>query len=196
MSDRVAILGTSGRGQDARRMSKDTYDRMLTKARAVMTDQLRVDPHAMTLVSGGSAWAEHVAVQLFLDGTVAGLELHLPCPLKKGQFLDNSGRSQLSNPGRALNALHQRFGRLIGRDTIADIEKAIARGARVVEKHQGFYARNSAIAASVQSLIAFSWGRDDCPSSTGALDAWNKCAPGVRKVHVSLWKAPHVVHHE
>jgi hypothetical protein len=137
---------------------------------------------AIELVSGGAAWADHVAVRLFLDGKASSLTLHLPCPFVDGKYLDTGSNDWRTNPGQSANYYHQKFSQAMGCDTLADIQTAISKGANVVVG-AGFHQRNSQIAKS-DVLLAFTWAVGDTPSDGGTLDTWNKCkAP---KLHVQL----------
>lgn len=79
MSDTVtvAIIGTCGRTQGDR-LEPEIFDFMCRKARTTITDTLGLDPSIVELVSGGAAWADHVAVQLSNEEIVPNLTLHLP----------------------------------------------------------------------------------------------------------------------
>lgn len=88
--------------------------------------------------------------------------------------------------GHVLNSYHAKFGKVIGRDTLADIQAAIARGAAVSASYKGFHARNKGIATSCNRLIAFTWGEGPVPGSSGTLDTWKKCPARVQRLHISL----------
>jgi len=84
----VAIIGTAGRKEDASKMSAAVFERMVVHAETFLHNTCGLPNERVVLVSGGSAWADHVAVKLFLrqamdpDGQpYAGLHLHLPCPI-------------------------------------------------------------------------------------------------------------------
>jgi len=116
----VAIIGTAGRKEDARRMSKALFDRMVDHAAHQQRVVWKLPNDRVVLVSGGSAWADHVAVRLFLNEALdpdghpyAGLQLFLPCPFiltaATARALDNGSWQWQANPGRLLNSLHQAF---------------------------------------------------------------------------------------
>ena len=82
------------------------------------------------LVSGGAAWADHVAVTLALDGTVdpAALTLHLPAAFEDGRF-DADTRD-----GGTANHYHRLFYARSGIDGLAEIAEVLRRGARAAAR--------------------------------------------------------------
>lgn len=166
----VAVVGTAGRqGQP---LSSATLDRMVSAVEAqIAAWGLRLCD--VRLVSGGSAWADHAAVLVFLRHPECELLLHMPCAFR-GRFVDHG-------PGRLLNKYHQLQSSLTGVDSLAQIAEALERGARVTCS-DGFHARNSLVAQS-QFMVAMTFGHR-VPDTPGTLDTWRKCR-GVR-VHVSL----------
>jgi hypothetical protein len=111
-------------------------------------------PADVVLVSGGSSWADHVAILLFLDPELgfAGLELHLPC-----DFGDSAPRPRFDETrgacGARLNSLHRRFSSAVQRDTLRDLAAARARGAKFVVHPDGFLARNKVIARTANYAV-------------------------------------------
>jgi len=184
MSIRVSIIGTAGR--DTIPLTKDIYNAMIVRARQIIYDEFKLAEENVMLVSGGSAWSDHVAVTLWFKGnnTYRGLTLYLPCPFTNGQFVDNGKRGSIANPGPRLNQLHGQFSQAIGRNTLCDLTTVRALGGVLDETSNGFHARNTQVAKS-ELLIAFSWGTDpNMPEDGGTKDTWNKCRG--RKVHVPI----------
>ena len=106
----LAVIGFSGRKVKLQKLTPQTFQKMEAR---VMQER------PSKLVSGGSAWADHVAVSLFLQRKVEGLELHLPC-----QFADEF---DVKTPeGRILNGLHQHCSTILGVNTLSQLELAIA----------------------------------------------------------------------
>jgi len=155
---RVAIVGSAGRTDDGPRIAADPaiWERMLAKARTlVYRIRERGDRPAgdIQLVSGGAAFADHVAVRLFLDGDAGRLKLHLPGPF------DPEASGFGPNPTGDVAALlryHADFKRRCGVDVAADIRQAWRRGA-AIESHAGFAARNAAVAREADAMIAFTF---------------------------------------
>lgn len=84
----VSIIGTSGR-KDADKLTRASFNWMIARAiqyikdlapRDVPREKLHTWAHAnIDLVSGGSAWADHVVVHLWQRLWCRTLTLHLPC---------------------------------------------------------------------------------------------------------------------
>ncbi len=189
---RVAIIGTAGRTvEDAKRLSASLLNLMAQKAVEVMKDSFQLDCKSVTLVSGGSAWSDHVAVRLWLDDPegFAGLRLFLPCAFdaktsQHPQFVDTGGDWR-TNPGRALNTYHRQFSQKAGFSSLSDLVAVRALGAQFISTAKSFHERNSQVALAADYLIAFTWGPSETkPKDGGTLDTWNKCK-GV-KIHIPL----------
>ena len=168
------------------------FSAMCKKALGIISDQLQLSPSEVVLVSGGAAWGDHVAVSLYLrsitETPFSGLELHVPCawiPLNHA-YEDDGVADWRVNPGHLANGLQRVFGTAISRDTLSEIEAARNVGAVVIDSAKGFHARNSAIAAASDYLIAFT--SDDVePISGGTADTWNKFNRGSgRRFHINI----------
>lgn len=53
----VGIIGSAGRKADAKKMSKEIFYAMMSKAEAVITRDFKLDLGKVRLISGGAAWA-------------------------------------------------------------------------------------------------------------------------------------------
>jgi hypothetical protein len=143
---RIAIIGTAGRRSDAQRLTAAHFTSMVTTARLIIQYVLHLSPSQVRLVSGGSSYADHVAVKLYLESAMsdgsdaesesyAGLQLHLPAPFhvtttdthcgcvasahySHPHFLDNDHSSWNTNPGRVLNGYHSQFNAVMSRGTV------------------------------------------------------------------------------
>jgi|SRR6185369_13539530 len=176
--NKLSIVGSAGRQEDASKLSRQLFDDMVSRTSHVIQDW-KLDPAHVVLVSGGSAFADHVAVRLFLAGKFASLELHLPC-----EWDSKKQRFNESDPaGHTLNQLHMAFSKAVGLDSLSDLAKAHAAGAKFIA-WPGFHARNTQVAKS-SNLIAFTFASGKQPKSgSGTLDTWNKCVG--RKIHCPL----------
>lgn len=133
------------------------------------------------MVSGGSAWADHVAVKLFLEGEFAKLELHLPAKFDCSQNKFESNQS-----GSRLNSLHQIFSDKTQSDTLNELSRAISDPLTQTSIHDGFHNRNTLVANQCDYLIAFTFnGTNSVPKEGGTKDTWDKC-PHSNKMHLSL----------
>lgn len=119
----------------------------------------------ITLISGGSSWADHVAIQLFLEYQFSGLQLYLP-----SDFNINEKRYINTHEGRTLNALHQECKEKTGIDTLNELSVIMDKASITVQR--GFIKRNTLIARKCDYLIAFTFNDNVCEGVT--LDTWNK----------------------
>jgi hypothetical protein len=166
-SPAIAIIGTAGRGK----YQDPAADRTKLEARGIACFERMVDEASKVidcitgsgkyrLISGGAAYADHIAVVLFLQrrgGRCEGLTLHLPCPWETTRFRDTGGFDFRTNPGGTSNALHRNFARAMKRDSLAEIRAAILKGARMVVGN-GFFDRNSVVASEADYAIALTFG--------------------------------------
>ena len=172
----VAIIGTAGRDKD-KPMTTHLWERMVADAKQ------RVRPDD-TLVSGGAAWADHLAVRLYLDGDVKHLVLHLPAPFVDGKF-----QGERESAASAANYYHDMFRRNAGVDGLADLAAAVAKGAKVTEQpvakgYGAMFARNALVAKQADAVVAYTFGEGDTPADGGTKDTWDQ-VKGARQ-HVPL----------
>lgn len=186
-STKVSIIGTCGRSGPVERLSRALFNKMKVKALDIIEHSLRLPAKSVTLVSGGAAWADHVAVSLFLDGAVGALALHLPAALERTAnghaYVEKKGGHWSKNAGPSSNRYHKAFSRHMGYNTVDDLAVARAAGARV-EVYSGFHERNAVVARS-HYMIAFTWSDSDAPDDGGTKHTWSLAGEAVRR-HVSL----------
>ena len=53
----VSIIGSAGRRGDAKKMTRELYWNMVDKAQQVISENFKLEPRRVHLVSGGAAWA-------------------------------------------------------------------------------------------------------------------------------------------
>jgi hypothetical protein len=165
MDTTFAIVGTAGRKEDATRLSKNHYEAMCECARLLLKQFNESDYGVDTLVSGGAAWADHVAVKLFLNKEIPKLKLFLPCPfdMVKRQYdvapLNQHEVIRNYTTGENCNGKHARFTRKIGTNSLTEISLAIERGAEVIVG-KGFFARNALVAQS-DIILAMTFGEKE-----------------------------------
>lgn len=182
----ISIIGTAGRDK-INTYTPELFNKMIITAKYMMRNLTNI-----TLISGGAAWADHIAVCLYLEGFVSKLVLHLPCKWEnnKIRYFDTGEFNWRTNPGGTSNYYHSNFSRIIGRNSLLDINKAIEKGAEIVI-HDGFHLRNNPI-ANCDYMIAFTWSPTNIPAEGGTLDTWNKClfksegGTTLGKYHISL----------
>jgi hypothetical protein len=191
LKKRLGVIGTAGRRDDGPRLTKASFDRMCDIARAVIGTRRYTH-----LVSGGAAWADHVAVALALDGTVAprNLLLHLPARLV-GRTFDESSRD-----GGTANYYHRLFAQKTGIDSLGQILQTMTAGTEVRINTSGFIARNGDVARDADGLLAFTFGTGEPwrakvhgnvtaeaggVKDGGTSNTWSRCKAS-EKIHVAL----------
>eukprot|EP00301_Raphidiophrys_heterophryoidea_P017238 c2708_g1_i1.p1 GENE.c2708_g1_i1~~c2708_g1_i1.p1 ORF type:complete len:199 (+),score=43.31 c2708_g1_i1:44-640(+) len=185
----VSVIGTSGSNnkfQPTLTLSLEVFKAMEQRTKEVLKAN-NLNPSDVCLVSGGAAWADHVAVSLFLGGGFRGLILHLPTNFEKAkcQYEDNGHSHWAKNPGKLTNQRHMTFSRAIGKISLQQIALAMDQGA-IVKIHNGFREGDTAI-SKCDLLIAYSWAEGAAPGGGGTLDTWKKCTlPPAKKVYFSL----------
>lgn len=174
---RIAVIGTAGRDR-TKPMTKALWEWMLNSARERI-------PAGHHLVSGGAAWADHLAVMLYLEGHAEALTLHLPAPFNGVHFI-----GQERSSAGAANYYHQRFSKTIDSNTLKELSWAIEKHAKVTQQpygshYGGMFARNALVARDAEALIAYTFGPGDVPADGGTRDTWDKCK-AESKLHVPL----------
>jgi hypothetical protein len=162
---------------------------MIENAHEIITVKLKLDPKNVTLVSGGAAFSDHVALILFLTKGYGKLNLYLPLPEpaagRKGngeveeEEKEKYGRVQqpinwlANDEGKRSRQLHIAFSRILKMDTLHDIELARQKGA-VIFYHNTFAKRNEQVANSTH-MIAYTFSTTGAPpmSKSGTRQTWN-----------------------
>lgn len=186
----ISIIGTAGRGEVGEILNKKVYHKMVQTVAELIKTLFKED---IILVSGGAAWSDHIAVDLYLiwndfcekpdsipvfDHKV-DLILHLPT-----EFNFETTRFQGNKVGTTANYYHDLFSKALGYDTLYDIFHAKATGATVTVSN-GFFARNTEVAKS-NIIIAITNSPTDQPADGGTKDTWNKAKKETLKIHISL----------
>lgn len=183
----LGVIGTAGRDK-TKPMTRQLYTAMCSH----LWDLIHQYGEPINLVSGGAAWADHVAITVWLEmqssnhPNIGELTLHLPA------MWDTENHCYVDTPcGGTSNHYHRKFSKVMYRDMLADIGHVLNRpGCRYTMQVGAvgmgpFFARNSEIARDSDFLLAFTWGQsEDRPADGGTLDTWNKCR-GI-KSHVPL----------
>jgi len=184
---KIAIIGTAGRNKSIP-MTYETWQWMVRQAKALMPKGLKGEH--IHLVSGGAAWADHLAVHLFLIGMAQELTLHLPAPLDaSGYFMGYRGTA-----GSVANYYHSKFSLIAGINSREEILEAASRKnchgtvQPVAPGYGAMFARNRLIAKELDKsndqLIAFTFGKGDSPEDGGTRDTWNQFQGD--RFHVSI----------
>ena len=187
----TAIIGTAGRKTDETRLNLEMW-REVYKGVRTRTRMMKVED----LASGGAAWADHLAVQLFLAGEAKSLHLFLPAPFENGRFRDIGGFGA-ENPGGTTNYYHRKFSVKLNINSLADISAAIEKGAVVTVDSGGFFGRNSLLAEATDNVLALTFGTRDYAGvwvdantaglkDGGTTHTWNKCRHHSYLEHICL----------
>lgn len=177
---KMAVIGTAGRKEDGPKMSRALYVEMYQKALDIMA-RLQLKPEHVTAVSGGAAWANHIAVSLYLGDKVHNLTLYFPATF---EFMAEGGPQFIGDKtADTVNYYHRLFSQKMGGPTRVGITKALDKGARAVTV-LGFKARNLMV-ADCDLMVAFTWGEGSEPKPGGTHHTWSHSAAPV-KIHVPL----------
>ena len=181
MTKTLSIIGTAGRREDIKHLNSTTYYKMIDYARSYV-----IEKGVMQLKSGGAAWVDHIAVELFLEKVVSSLILCLPAPFENQKFYSK----EFKDAGSCSNYYHQKFSQKTNKQSLNEIDVAIKLGAKVEvyennsSRYGGFFARNSVV-ADCDLLLAFTFGESDVPKNGGTKDTWDKSSAKLKK-HVSI----------
>ena len=175
-----SIVGTAGREDDGKRLSKQHFEAMDIVASGLV-EQFNETGYPIThLVSGGAAFADHVAIRLFLDKKVPHLRLFLPSKWDDGVFYDNGVKDPFKNPGGTANYYHRKFQTITGINSLSQIQIAKNEGAELIEVTKGFYARNALVAKS-DFILACTFGKENEIKDGGTADTIRKYLTRIRK---------------
>jgi hypothetical protein len=193
----VAIVGSAGRKEDARRMNSDHFTFMLNAVQHQIEEVWRLSPTNVRLVSGGAAFADHVAVALhrLRPQHYSRLTLHLPVPFNTTRTaFDAAGIGSFSNAG------HRTFCRQMGwneNQSLLELCRLSSDGVNVIVSEparvagasppgvSSYFDRNRVVAQS-DYLIAFTFTEAGAtqPKEGGTAHTFAACRG--TKVHIPL----------
>jgi hypothetical protein len=176
----LAIVGTAGRKEDAKRLTRKHFEAMCLVASGLLEQINEINYPITHLVSGGAAWADHVAVKLFLDKKVSNLRLYIPAEWEDGKFHDTGERDPHKNPGGTANYFHKQFQQNAAINGLSDIQIAKAHGAELYCCKGGFHGRNAMVAKS-DFILACTFGDGHMVKEGGTADTLRKYLDRVRK---------------
>jgi len=162
---KIAIIGTAGRDK-TKPMSRTLYGKMFEKIKRFYSAN-HLKEKEVTWVSGGAAWADHLAVTAwkYYGGK---LRLHLPADLTEEGFAG-------TKDGGIANYYHGLFGVQMNGDPTSTLKSlhALKQEPKVeMFVYKGFFARNREVAKDCDFAIAFTWGEGDAPRDGGTLHTW------------------------
>lgn len=190
---RIGIIGTAFRKEVAHYLSvklyTDAFDYLVG-----LIDQYEIAPEQITMVSGGAAGIDHLAVSMFKTGRAGKLELHFPAPLNSKGF-DPSTRD-----GDTANYYHERFSAVVGTNTLESLYRETQDLRCSFKTYNGFKARNIEV-GKVDHLIAMTFGTHSGTCVQGSIQwthakqagladggtahTW-QCSPAFTKTHINL----------
>lgn len=192
---KIAIIGTAGRKDDQEKLNKTVYRKMVKDCVTTINDYFDIwaDKFGkdLNLISGGAAWADHIAVSIYLMDLADSLTLYLPCTLseKHREFVGPAGKrptgtspSAMDRTADIANYYHMLFSQKMEKGTIEGLFKAKEKGAKLVVIDGGFKVRNL-YTGQVDIVIAYTFGNNSSyPKDGGTSHCWNH-SPATIKIH-------------
>lgn len=162
----VAVIGTAGRGKDSERLRPGDYDLMYEIL-------LKVLPEKCEIISGGAAWADHLAVTLALDPAqkerIEHVTLELPSQFGDS-YLDDEA-------GHVSNYYHHKFCYTTGINSLKELAVMVHHKAGkenvTINVGKGFFDRNARV-AKADALVAFTFGNGIVPKDGGTANTVRK----------------------
>lgn len=190
MSVNISIIGSAGRGPDAKIMSAIRFNSMVNIVETMILNA-EYKWNQIHFISGGAAYSDHVAVALFLKHPESKLSLYLPCDWDTTQYHDTGSSDWRANPGKISNKYHKEFTTKMGHNTLHQIEEARKKGATLDTSSRGFHSRNLKV-ANCQILIAFTSATGNEPPSDGGTSHTWKSSDKYKpyKLHIPLSSLP------
>jgi hypothetical protein len=190
----IGICGSSGRNVA---LTKEQYITAYNRVEGVIQG-FNVPWEDITLVSGGSAWMDHIAVSLFKKHPSSKLVIHFPCSVIwiMDDGADQRGSLAGSQCAYRLRELHDEFTKKTGRDTLTGLFTAIKHPNASYTSSVDFLSRNLKV-GDVDILIAVTTGYDHTssseekhtrfmdPKSTGTAHCWKNSTAPIR-IHLGV----------
>jgi hypothetical protein len=147
----LSIIGTAGRGADAKKITPELWN----KVKRPVYDFIIKNDHTESLISGGAALSDHLCVQLYRKNLVRYLVLALPCPfdMENCKFVEEGFRSC----GNTANYYHKLYSQAFNIDSLSQIKQVILNDAEVVIG-KGFLDRNLIVAKRANDCLAITFG--------------------------------------
>jgi len=165
---KLGIIGTAGRKEDGDKLKLGHWILMNGVAETLAL-ALKVDG----FVSGGAAWADAVAVHLYLNYQNSkrfDLSLHLPAKLTITGFMQGFDKY---DAGKTSNYYHELFSKKIGIDSIQELNCAAGLCCNTTISAD-FKSRNTLVANEADVLLAFTFCEGPELKDGGTKDTMNK----------------------
>lgn len=164
--------------------SRYSYSELVGLVRDRVTKIVKDEADTICFVSGGSTWADHIAVTLRNEMKSSSLILYLPSNLNENGFVKTDGDKGASN---TLNTLHKEFMTKTQINSIKElIDTQKMRNVTYIVK-PGFLTRNAEVAKQSQYLIALTHGETK-PDTPGTTHTWNLCGnlEASNRIHINV----------
>lgn len=157
----LGIIGTSGRMDDGARVNTSVYFDMYAIANVFVKTMAEKGYIFDTLISGGSAWADHIVIEMLLRNDVPNGHLCLPCNFTGINFVGN-------NSATILNDIHTKFTSKTtkNKSSLSEISNVL-NGRATYSIYNGFTERNRAIANKSDFILAMTFGNKNIVKSGG-----------------------------
>ena len=166
----LSCVGTAGRNEDYDKLNLEKYNEMYRVADKLLDYINSKSPTPLTtLVSGGAAWADGIAVRLYLNNRIPNLKLYLPCEYENGEFSDDDVFGRIAS---TITHYHSQFEKETGQNSLKEIQLAIDKGADVTVIN-GFKNRNTYVSMS-NYILAMTFGDKEYVKKGGTWDTINK----------------------
>jgi hypothetical protein len=186
----VGVIGTAGRGEAGKVLSLGHWRWMCEDFRRRLEEL--GEKEEIVLVSGGAAWADHLAIAAMLDLVVSGVTVFAPCAwdLENEQYYDTGETDSydwVTNPGPTANYYHELFSRVVGFDSLKQLDRLVKEELRFVyHPGNGFHERNGRIAEGCDVLLAYTLGTGSQPNDGGTLDTWKRAYRKCKRTHITI----------
>lgn len=173
---KIGIIGTAGRGTDKIGLDKAKWEAMRETVTGILVADIAYSSSivldGLVYVSGGAAYADHIAVSLFYRGAGRKLILHLPC-----NFDFDNCCFEHSKTGDTANYYHEAFSETVTGDQSKSLRQLKAVLNMKNCEHtisNGFFERNSLVANDSDYLIALTFGHKEYLKDGGTADTMKK----------------------
>jgi len=162
MSELLAIIGTAGRKDDYAKLNKENW----LEVKKLVRNFIR-ENKITQVISGGAAFADHLAVNLYNAKIVENLTLCLPAEfnLSNKKFKENGFKSS----GSIANYYHRRFSEKIYDNeeaSLNQIYEAIQGGCEAIS-WSNFWDRNAQVANLSTMILAITFGNGNIVKDGG-----------------------------
>jgi hypothetical protein len=185
---RVAIIGSAGRQEDAKKMSPEIFSAIAVEVEKIIKIKFGLLPENVVIVSGASSFVDDIGPHLFSQGKYAGLHLYLPSRWDDEKKCFN-GKSHPD--GYTIYEYHRKYSKIVLGDENLSLSRLSRlkkhKGAMFHDEPIGFFPRNTLVATQCDYMIAFTFGKGATPKPGGTKFTWDKCLlPSDKKIHVSI----------